>query len=148
MKSGKHLVTFLIVVLLLLALPNVISLLRGPAATPDVFSAAYTLEQANQLSIEQGKPVFVLATADWCAPCQALKRGAMVDPGVVELINQRTIPVYLEESQSIDDIRSLGVRAYPTTLIVQQGEVIARIEGGASPDRFAEMLRSELPPAP
>lgn len=148
MKSGKHLVIFLIVVLLLLALPNVISLLRGPAATPDVFSAAYTLEQANQLSIEQGKPVFVLATADWCAPCQTLKRGAMVDPSVVELISQRTIPVYLEESQSIDDIRSLGVRAYPTTLIVQQGEVIARIEGGASADRFAEMLRSELPPAP
>lgn len=148
MNSGKHLVTFLIVVLLLLALPNVISLLRGPAATPDVFSSAYTLEQANQLSAEQGKPVLVLATADWCGPCQALKRGALVDPGVVELISQRTIPVYLEESESIDDIRSLGVRAYPTTLIVDQGEVIARIEGGASADRFVEMLRSQLPPLP
>lgn len=148
MKSGKHLVTILIVVLLLLALPSVISMLRGPAATPDVFSDAYTLEQANQLSAAEGKPVLVLATADWCGPCQALKRGALADPGVIELIGQRTIPVYLEESESIDDIRSLGVRAYPTTLIVDRGEVIARIEGGASADRYAEMLLSQLPPSP
>jgi thiol:disulfide interchange protein len=148
MKSGKHLATILIIILVLLALPNLISMLRGPAPTPDVFSDAYTLQQANQLSIEQGKPVLVLATADWCAPCQTLKRGALVDPGVVELINDRTIPVYLEDGENIDDIRSLGVRAYPTTLILSQGEVIASQPGGLPAPSYAEWLIGELPPTP
>ena len=148
MKSGKHLATILIIILVLLALPNLISMLRGPAPTPDVFSDAYTLQQANQLSIEQGKPVLVIATADWCAPCQTLKRGALVDPGVVELINDRTIPVYLEDGENIDDIRSLGVRAYPTTLILSQGEVIASQPGGLPAPAYAEWLIGELPPTP
>jgi len=148
MKSGKHISTLIIVLLLALMLPSLISLLRGPAATPDLFSAGYSLEQANALSDESGKPVYVLATADWCAPCQALKRGALHDPQVVDLIENRAIPVYLESGTNPEEIRSLGVRAFPTTMILEHGQVISMMEGGASAERYADALRSSLPESP
>ncbi len=148
MKSGKTLSTLIIVLLIALALPNVISLLRGPAPTPDVFADAYTLTQARAMSAEQGKPVLVLATADWCAPCQSLKRGALADATVIELIRSQTIPVYLEDGTNREEISSLGVRSYPTTLILENGQVTAILEGGASPSAYAKAISSELQGVP
>lgn len=144
MKSGRTFSTLIIVLLLALALPNVISLLRGPAELPDVFSDGYTLTQAIEESSRSGMPVLVLATADWCAPCQTLKRGALSDPKVVGLIRENAIPVYLEHGQNGPEIRQLGVRAYPTTLILEGGQVTAMLEGGANADRYAGMLSREL----
>ena len=144
MKSGKTVLWLVIVLLLALALPNIISVLRGPAPTPDVFSDAYSLSEAIDMSAQNGKPVLVLATADWCGPCQALKRGAFSDPGVAGLIRDNTIPVYLEDGTNHEEIKGLGVRAYPTTLLLEQGQVTAVIEGGASAKNFAEMLSGEL----
>lgn len=134
----------IVLVLLALALPSVISLIRGKAQTPDIFSQAYTLEQARELSSQTGKPMFVLATADWCAPCQSLKRGAMVNPEVAQLVSERTIPVYLEDGVNPEQIRDLGVRAYPTTMIIQDGRVMTAIEGAARAGSFVKKL-SELP---
>ncbi|HCT43849.1 MAG TPA: hypothetical protein DF699_01390, partial [Phycisphaerales bacterium] len=131
MKSGKTLTWLIIALLAALALPNVISLLRGPAPTPDVFAAGYTLTEAIEMSAQNDKPVLVLATADWCAPCQALKRGALTDPQVAELIRENTIPVYLEDGDNSAEIGELGVPAFPTTMILERGQVTAMLEGGA-----------------
>ncbi len=148
MKSGKPIAVLLVAVILLLLVPQVISMVRGKAPTPDVFSGGYSLDQASQLSSETGKPIYVLATADWCAPCQALKRGALSDPAVTELISSRTIPVYLEDGTNKQEIQALGVRAYPTTMLIENGKVVLHAEGGASASKYAQMLRSELPKAP
>lgn len=144
MKSGKSFSTLIIVLLLALALPNIISLIRGPAPTPDLFAQGYTLVQAKQMSSETGKPVLVLATADWCAPCQSLKRGALSDPKVVELIRSNTIPVYLEDGQNKQEIGSLGVGSYPTTLILENGQVTAMLEGASGADSYAAAISREL----
>lgn len=149
MKSGKNFSTLIIVLLLALALPNLISLIRGPAPTPDIFEDAYTLSEAREIGLQENKPVLVLATADWCAPCQSLKRGALSDPEVAELIRQRTIPVYLEDGQNRDEIASLGVRSYPTTLILDhKGEVASMFSGGASSEGYAQAIMNGLPQIP
>lgn len=144
MKSGKTLTWLIIALLAALALPNVISLLRGPAPTPDVFAAGYTLTEAIEMSAQNDKPVLVLATADWCAPCQTLKRGALTDPEVVGLIHENSIPVYLEHGSNRDEIDTLGVRAFPTTLILERGQVTAMLEGGAGASKYARLLKREL----
>ncbi|MCA9303108.1 MAG: thioredoxin family protein [Phycisphaerales bacterium] len=115
-------------------------MLRKPAPTPGVFDARITLAEARQQSAESGKPILVLATADWCAPCQGLKRGALTDPAVVEFIREQTIPVYLEDGTNRAEIRELQVASYPTTLILKGGSVQA-ITGGRSADNYLEAIR-------
>lgn len=144
MKSGKNFATLIIVLLLALALPNVISLLRGPAETPDIFRNGYSLQEANAMSQESGKPVLVLATADWCGPCQSLKRGALSDPEVAAIIESNAIPVYLEDGENQDEIRSLGVRAYPSTILLERGQVAGILEGGSTVSGYRRALQRDL----
>ncbi len=145
--KSKAFPILIIVLLLALALPNVISLIRGPAETPDVFSDGYSLAEAMQISQQQGKPIFAVATADWCAPCQSLKRGPLQDPELVAIIREHAIPVYLEDGEDRDEIKKLGPSGYPTSFIVDgEGRVLAKVAGGGA--LYGDFLRQELVPVP
>lgn len=104
-------------------------MLRPPAKTPSVFDANLSLAEAEAQSAENGKPILILATADWCPPCQSLKRGALTDPEVVKLINEHTIPVYLEDGKDRDELATLPLQSYPTTFLIDDGRVTASIQG-------------------
>jgi thiol-disulfide isomerase/thioredoxin len=38
---------------------------------------ADTYEEAHRRTVETGKPMVVMVTADWCAPCQAMKKNVL-----------------------------------------------------------------------
>lgn len=135
---------FLILILSALTTVFIIRAMTGTADTPAVFSDAHDLDQAMLLSQETGKPIVAVATADWCPPCQDLKRGALSDPEVVAFLRENTIPVYLEESTGMEQIRALGVRAYPTTVIFGSGEVFGTIKGGQAPGPYLSMIRDAV----
>lgn len=117
---------------------------RSSAPTPTLFDDGLTLEQAAERSRKSGMPVFVVATADSCAPCQTLKRGALSDESVVSFLREHTVPVYLEESSDAPAIRALGVRAFPTTILMLDGETLGVLEGGAAPRAYLETIRRAL----
>ncbi len=149
MQKSKLVVPFLLMVATaIFVLPTVISLIKGPADTPGVFANGYTLTQATELSQETGKPMLVLATADWCPPCQTLKRTTLMDSAVVEWIMSNTIPVYLEDGENSDEIGSLGVGAYPTTMLIQDGQVLVSLQGAIKANPFISQLRSAIPVTP
>ncbi len=149
MQKSKLIVpSLLVVAAAIFVLPTLIGLIKGTAEKPAVFADAYTLTQATELSKETGKPMLVLATADWCPPCQTLKRTTLVDPEVVEWIEDNTIPVYLEDAIDRDEIGSLGVGAYPTTMLIADGKVLVSLQGAVKPDRFVQALSAKLPAMP
>lgn len=120
------------------------------APTPPMFDGAVTLEVALQQSEETGKPVFVLATADWCASCQSLKRGALTDEKLAAAIRERAIVVYLDKtsdsSQGSVDAGQLGVSAIPTMLIIQDGKEISRTIGASSASKLLAWFDKAVPP--
>jgi thiol-disulfide isomerase/thioredoxin len=145
MKKSSALSWVLIAVAVLFVAPGLINFVRGPAPTPGVFDVGLTLDEALDRSEREGKPVFVLATADWCGPCQTLKRGALADSGVSAWILEYTIPVYLEDGADPDEIGVLGVRAYPTSLVIVDGEVVGGMEGAASAEKYLDGLKGLVP---
>jgi len=144
----KSITPFLIIVVLVMMVPRVIGLIRGPAETPGIFDQQYTLTQANEIAQESGKPMLVLVTADWCGPCQTLKRSAMVDPAVVAWASAHTVPVYLEHGANPDEISSLPVSAFPTTFLIQDGKVLASLQGAVGAKSLVDQFDAVLAQRP
>jgi len=147
LKSRSIFPAFLILAALIMGLPTLLNLINGPAETPGIFDNKYTLSQASEISADSGKPMLVLVTADWCAPCQKLKRTTMVDPTVVDWVKNNTVPVFLEDGTNPQEIASLHIGAYPTTLLIQNGQVLASVQGAAGAKPYLRALSSALSPA-
>ncbi len=148
MKSRSLFPALMILILIALVMPNILNVVRGPAEKPGVFEANYTMSEASSLSKETGKPMLVLVTADWCPPCQTLKRSTLADPNVIDWIQSNTVPVYLEDGENSNEIRKLSVRSYPTTLLIQDGQVLASISGAVGSDKFVSSLGSVIETIP
>jgi thiol-disulfide isomerase/thioredoxin len=138
----NHFITIVLLALVAyIATPKIISMIKGPAETPTIFASGFTLEEAVQQSTTTGKPMLVLVTADWCPPCQSLKRGALTDPEVTQWVQDNVIPVYLEDGANPDAIRMLPVRSYPTTLVIQDGDIVGQFTGNRSASSFLSSVR-------
>ena len=121
--------TDLIFLFVIVASIVTVVLLKGnqkDAQTPKVFAQQISLPDASKQSEETGKPVLVLATAPWCGPCQAFKRGALSDPEVAKVITDNAIPVYLDIDKHPQAASMFAVRTIPTLLFVKDGVVVDR----------------------
>lgn len=117
----------------------------GVAPTPTYFDKTLTLTSASEKSTASGKPVFVFVTADWCPPCQALKRDALADPKVAEAVSTLTVPLYVDATKTVpDDVASLGISGFPTVILLQDGKQLSRFTGNTTASNvlaFVEQAR-------
>ena len=141
MKAHTFVTILLIALIAYIVTPKIMSMIKGPAETPSIFVKGYTIEQASEQSHTTGKPMLILVTADWCPPCQALKRGALSDEKVVEWVGENMIPVYLEDGANQDQIRMLPVNSYPTTLVIKDGKILGQFTGNKSASDFLSRIR-------
>lgn len=119
------------------------------AGKPSMFAEGLSLDAAAAKSQTSGRPVLAFFTADWCGPCQMMKRTTLSSPEVEEAVRDRFIPVYVDMTrvnQGDEGVRALAnrfaVRAFPTLIVLQGEEQVARVEGGLDVPSMTTWLAS------
>lgn len=137
------------VVVIVVALATLVFLRGGGVASrPAAFSDTRDLAAALIASKESGKPVLAFVTADWCGPCQALKRGALIDSKVEDAIKKGTEPVYVDATGENADAARLGVTSVPVMVMLRPGDgkprEVSRLTGDAEPEHILDWLAGAI----
>jgi len=114
------------------------------AQTPEFMPVTTDLAS---VAFEGDKPVVAVVTADWCSPCQELKRNALSDQRVQHLLASKAQPVMIDGTSTetaMPTLEKLGVRAFPSTVVLRDGRPVAKLEGNASADRYLAWLEAHL----
>ncbi|MDX2131003.1 MAG: thioredoxin family protein [Planctomycetota bacterium] len=110
---------------------------------PEVFAQAPSLAQAEVLAEASGMPVLVFATAEWCGPCQALKRGALADAGVQRWVRENTHAVvadFTDRNNPPPEAERLRVTSIPTLVLLRDGKEVSRLGSPRSKEQLLAWL--------
>ena len=116
----------------------------GAASTPEFMPVTTDL---SSMSFEADTPVVAVITADWCGPCQQLKRTTLSDEGVRGFLVDHAQPVMIDgtdSNEAMPTLERLGIRVFPTTVVLRDGQPVARLEGFVGPEQYLAWLESQL----
>ena len=104
---------------------------------------------AQKQSMENGKPIILYFTGEWCVPCRIMKRQVWADPEVMARVNSQFIPVAID----VDDpkntalLERYNVKGSPITIITDAyGNARAWRTGGTGRIEFLKFLSEVDPP--
>lgn len=90
------------------------------------------------------KVLIAFATASWCGPCQAFKRGALADQRVTDGLRATGVPAYIDVDKDQAGAGSLKVFSIPVLIALRDGREVGRMEGVRSTKEVLDWL-SKLP---
>ena len=88
-----------------------------------------------------GKPMVLDFWAEWCGPCR------MVSPIIDELAQDyegRVIIGKMDVDNNDEVVGPFGIRNIPTVLFLKNGEMVDKIVGATSKDKFVEKIEAML----
>jgi len=104
------------------------------------------LEKATARATQQGdKPLVVMATATWCGPCRYFKKYVLHSPEVQQALRDVDF-VMFDADRSAGSLRALGVRAFPTFVVVNPDQKpVAALTGAVRSSKFVDFLQWGTP---
>lgn len=116
----------------------------GPVGGPP--NEALWLDAAAKAK-ETGRPILVDFTADWCPPCQVMKKNVFPQPRVINVLKDKYVFVTADVTSANSSGTPLGnryqVTAIPTMMILDpQGNIIDQRVGGMNTEQFASWLEA------
>ena len=88
-----------------------------------------------------GKPMVLDFWAEWCGPCR------MVSPIIDELAQEyegRVTIGKMNVDENDDVVGRFGIRNIPTVIFFKNGEMVNKIVGATSKDKFKEKVENLL----
>ncbi len=96
------------------------------------FESAPTLSPVLDKATKEGKLIFMDVSAEWCTPCQLMKRDVYTHKETAEFFNKNFINHLVDvEKEEGPDLKVIyQIKSYPTLLILDnKGRTLARHEG-------------------
>ncbi|MBX3427310.1 MAG: thioredoxin family protein [Pirellulales bacterium] len=99
------------------------------------------VQRAWQATRTTGRPMLVFVTSNNCAFCKKMVRETFAHPQIRDSVVGSSEPVVLNASHAPELAKRLGVRSYPTTLVISSdSQLLQRIEGFVEPQEFADRV--------
>ncbi|MEM6797981.1 MAG: thioredoxin family protein [Planctomycetota bacterium] len=115
----------------------------GGATRPVLFRHA-NVDLAWQTAQQSGRPVMVFVTSGNCFYCKKMLAETLSHPQIATATNHRYETAVLSNDRQPELVERLGVKAFPTTIVVgTDGSILASVRGFVEPAKFAAQL---LPP--
>jgi thiol:disulfide interchange protein len=110
-------------------------------APPELVPWQNDLGAAQEKSRITHQPVLLYFTAEWCGPCQSMRRHVWSDPQVAEAA-KAYIPVRVDVDKQAELALKYKVEAMPLFLVLDdQGQIVRRINRAMEADETIQWLR-------
>lgn len=108
---------------------------RQPLFRHASINRAWSVAQSSRL------PMLVYVTSENCLFCEKMREETFSKPQISAGISAFTEPFMFNAVEAPELAKKLGVRAFPTTLIISpDSKLLHRIEGFVTADEFAETV--------
>lgn len=115
-------------------------------APPSRIYWAQSPQRAMALARHSRLPILAFVTSEGCGYCRKMESTVWSHPQIISQVEAGFVPLKLVASQHRQLIASLGIRAYPTTILfTPEGKVIHRAQGYMPPLQVARLLRAARP---
>lgn len=104
-----------------------------------------SFEEAKSLAQMEGKHVLLDFYATWCGPCKKMFAETLIDPQVIDFINEKFIPVKIDvdNSESTDLEKLFNIKYVPTFIVSDdQSQSLGSIVGFRESKAFIDTLKS------
>ena len=91
--------------------------------------------------LNAGKPMVLDFWAEWCGPCRMV--APIIDEWAQEYEGRVTIGK-MDVDNNDDVVGQFGIRNIPTVLFFKNGEVVDKIVGATSKDKFVQKIEALL----
>ena len=98
-------------------------------AAKELFSIA-EFEAAKKAAESSGKLLVVDFKADWCGPCKMMDKTTWKDPSLIELIEEKAVPIQVDVDKRPDLASKYGIEMLPTIMLIDaEGKVVNQTIG-------------------
>lgn len=102
-------------------------------------------KDAQLQSHQTGKPILLDFSADWCGPCQEMRRATWSDANVAGALHEY-IPVQINIDSNPQLASQFEVRGIPHLVVLnRRGDIVKFTEGGMDPSEFLRWLGTQPP---
>jgi thioredoxin-like negative regulator of GroEL len=102
-------------------------------------------KKAREEAVQTGRPLLLDFGTENCYWCKQLDQKTFRDPAVVNLLNERFIPLKIDGDRSPALAAALRVQKYPTLVIAAPGGAVLNYqEGFLEPAALAELMHNAL----